>query len=140
MIEYNCRMGDPETEVVIPACKTTWWNFYLCCPRPPGRYGRIHRSSCSRHRCSRQRRLPGEYKGLPIKGLDQEALEGCMIFQAEQRTIMERSSPTGGRVLAVTAFGEDIREASELSQYMIEQLHFDDMYYRSDIGFEFRGQ
>ena len=140
VIEYKPPHGRSETEVVIPACKTTWWNFLSLLPASPGRYGRIHRSSCSRHRCSRQRRLPGEYK----RAADQRPRSGSAgrvyDFPGRNKGRSWNDPHQRGRVLAVTAFGEDIREASEPSQYMIEQLHFDDMYYRSDIGFEFRGQ
>ena len=142
MIEYNCRMGDPETEVVIPRLQNDLVELFISAAR--GRLGDMAASIDPRAAATVvavSGGYPGEYKkGLPIKGLDQEALEGCMIFQAGTKEDQGTILTNGGRVLAVTAFGEDIREASELSQYMIEQLHFDDMYYRSDIGFEFRGQ
>jgi phosphoribosylamine--glycine ligase len=65
-------------------------------------------------------------------------LEGTIIFHSG--TIKEGNEivTNGGRVLAVTSFGENITEAVEQSNYMLEQLDFEGMYYRTDIGYEFK--
>ena len=81
---------------------------------------------------------PGNYEsGKEITGLQSDAIEGSIIFQsgtvAGDHTILTN----GGRVLAVTSFGDNITEAAEQSNYMLEQVYFEDMYYRNDIGYEF---
>ena len=80
---------------------------------------------------------PGHYeKGKAVIGLDGHALEGTLVFQSGTIAEDDAIVTNGGRVLAVTAYGENINEAVEQSVYMLEQLHFDDMYYVSDIEYE----
>ena len=140
VIEYNCRMGDPETEAVIPRIKNDIVELL---------------SATSQQRISEIKididdrtvativavsgGYPGNYKkGLKIEGLTETNLEGTMIFQSGTKQEDNNIVTNGGRVLAVTSFGDTITEAVEQSVYMLEQLYFDDMYYRSDIGFEFK--
>jgi phosphoribosylamine--glycine ligase len=81
---------------------------------------------------------PGDYeKGKIITGLDEAPLENSIVFQAGTMQDEEDIVTNGGRVLVVTSFGENIGEAAEQSNYMLEQLYFEDMYFRSDIGYEF---
>jgi phosphoribosylamine---glycine ligase len=81
---------------------------------------------------------PGEFeKGKLIQGLEEEPLANSFVFQAGTLQQGDDVVTNGGRVLVVTSFGENIAEAAEQSNYMLEQLYFDDMYYRSDIGYEF---
>jgi phosphoribosylamine--glycine ligase len=82
---------------------------------------------------------PGDYeKGKLISGLNTTALPNTIVFHAG--TIQEGNEvlTNGGRVLAVTAIADNIREASELSLYMMEQLSFEGINYRADIGYEFK--
>ena len=140
VIEYNCRMGDPETEAVMPRIKNDLVELLLATLQQ-----RIHEIQMETDERMTATVVvvsggyPGIYeKGKVILGLDVEALEGSIVFQCG--TIQEEKDilTNGGRVLAVTSFGETLAEAAEQSNYMIEQLYFEDMYYRDDIGYEFR--
>ena len=82
---------------------------------------------------------PGEYeKGKLISGLADEPLPGSMVFQCGTKKEGDTIVTNGGRVLAVTSFGDTVTEAVEQSNYMLEQLYFEGMYSRTDIGYEFK--
>ena len=140
MIEYNCRLGDPETEVVIPRIKNDLVEMLLATSQQ-----RIHEIEIQTDERSAVTVVavsggyPGEYKkGKTITGLEGEALEGSIIFQSGTVEEGDTVVTNGGRVLAVTSFGDNITEAAEQSNYMMEQVYFEEMYYRNDIGYEFR--
>ena len=75
-------------------------------------------------------------KGKEITGLD--TVKDSIVFHAGTKTENGKVLTNGGRVLAVTSFGDTIREAAEQSTYMMEQIYFDGIYFREDIGFEFK--
>jgi len=81
---------------------------------------------------------PGDYKtDIAIQGLQDDVLENSLVFQSGTKQQGNEVVTNGGRVLVVTSFGDTISEAAEQSNYMMEQLYFEGMYYRSDIGYEF---
>jgi phosphoribosylamine---glycine ligase len=140
VIEYNCRMGDPETEVVIPRIKNDLVELLLATAQQ-----RLHeiiidtdpRSAAAVVAVSGG--YPGDYAtGITIQGLDNEVLENSLVFQSGTKQQGNDVVTNGGRVLVVTSFGDTLTEAAEQSNYMMEQLHFDDIYFRHDIGYEFR--
>ena len=140
MIEYNCRLGDPETEVVVPRIKNDLVEMLLATSQQ-----RIHEIEGQTDERSTVTVVavsdgyPGDYeKGKTITGLAGEALEGSIIFQSGTVAEGDTVVTNGGRVLAVTSFGDNITEAAEQSNYMLEQVYFEGMYYRNDIGYEFR--
>lgn len=139
MIEYNCRLGDPETEVVVPRLQTDLVTLFQSMESQTLHTQQIQldpRAAAAVVAVSGG--YPGDYKkGMPIEGLDQPPLDDCLVFHSGTRMEKDEVVSHGGRVLVVTAMGENIREAAELSNYMMEQIHFDDMYHRPDIGFEF---
>ena len=73
-------------------------------------------------------------KGKVISGI--ENIQDSLIFHAGTKTENGKVVSNGGRVLAVTSFGNDFQEAIKKSYLNIEKLHFDTMYYRKDIGFD----
>ncbi|HMJ47352.1 MAG TPA: phosphoribosylglycinamide synthetase C domain-containing protein, partial [Ferruginibacter sp.] len=82
---------------------------------------------------------PGQYeKGRVVEGLETKPLPGSLVFHAGTKIENGEIITNGGRILAITSFGENITEASEQSNYMLQQLFFEDMYYRTDIGYEFK--
>jgi phosphoribosylamine---glycine ligase len=84
---------------------------------------------------------PGDYPTeIPVQGLDEDPLENSLVFQSGTRQLNDEVVTNGGRVLVVTSFGESIAEAAEQSNYMMDQLYFEGMYFRSDIGYEFSEQ
>ena len=139
VIEYNCRLGDPETEVVIPRIKNDLVELLMATAAQ-----QLHKIKIETDEravatvVAVSGGYPGDYeKGKVILGLDDLVLEDCIIFHSGTKKEGDEIVTNGGRVLAVTSFGANITEAVEQANYMLEQLHFEDMYYRSDIGFEF---
>ncbi len=140
VIEYNCRMGDPETEAVMPRIKNDLVQLLIATSQQ--RLNEIvietdERSVATVVAVSGG--YPGDYeKGKVILGLGGNILEDSIVFQCGTKHEEEHIVTNGGRVLTVTSFGNTIAEAAEQSNYMLEQLYFDDIYFRTDIGYEFR--
>jgi phosphoribosylamine---glycine ligase len=139
VIEYNCRLGDPETEVVIPRIKNDLVELFIATANQRLNEIKIEiddRTVATVVAVSGG--YPGDFeKGKPISGLDKPALENTIVFHSGTTKEGDEIVTNGGRVLAVTSFGENIAEAAEQSNYMLEQLYFERMYYRTDIGYEF---
>lgn len=138
VIEYNCRMGDPETEVVIPRLKNDLLELLLATSRQ--RLKEIIIDTDNRTAVAVvavSGGYPGLYEnGKIIHGLDTD-LPGSIIFHAGTKKLGNDVVTNGGRVLVITSFGENIKEAAEQSNYLAEQIYFDGMKSRTDIGFEF---
>ncbi|RMG76895.1 MAG: phosphoribosylamine--glycine ligase [Bacteroidetes bacterium] len=136
VIEYNCRMGDPETEVVLPRLKNDLVELFIALHE--GRLGEIEIEQDPRA-ATTVMLVSGGYpekyeKGKPISGLDK--VEHSIIFHAGTREENGTILTNGGRVLAITSFGPDIKSALEQSKKNAEIIHFDGKYYRKDIGFD----
>ena len=140
VIEYNCRLGDPETEVIIPRIKNDLVEILIA--TADQRLNEIKIETDDRATATVvavSGGYPGDYeKGKTINGLEDTLLEGTIIFHSGTKNEGNEIVSNGGRVLAVTSFGENITEAVEQSNYMLEQLDFEGMYYRTDIGYEFK--
>lgn len=140
VIEYNCRLGDPETEVIIPRIENDLVEILSATAQQ--RLNEINIVTSKQHAVTVMAvsgGYPNEHEtGKIITGLKETVLNGTMIFHAGTKQEGSDVVTSGGRVIAVTSFGENIAEAAEQSNYMLEQIHFDGMYYREDIGFEFR--
>ena len=139
VIEYNCRLGDPETEVVIPRIKNDLVELLIAAADQ-----RLHQIKIETDEravatvVAVSGGYPGDYeKGKVIKGLQNPPLHDTIIFHAGTKKAGDEIVTNGGRVLAVTSYGGNISEAVEQSNYMLEQLDFEEMYYRTDIGYEF---
>lgn len=136
VIEYNVRMGDPETEVVLPRLKTDLVEVFKAMGN--GTLDQVPFEIDSRA-ATTVMSVAGGYpesynKGDEITGIDQ--VTDQIVFQAGT-TIKEGKVVTnGGRVLAVTAFGEDFKAALKSSYQGLSKIEFNDMYYRSDLGFD----
>ena len=140
VIEYNCRLGDPESEVVIPRLKNDLVVLLQAAAEKKLLECKIDidpRAAATVMAVSGG--YPGNYKkGMEIRGIAlNDVLDDSMIFHAGTRIENNKVVTNGGRVLAVTSYGDTIREAAELSNYMMEQIYFEDMNYRTDIGYEF---
>ena len=137
VIEYNVRMGDPETEVVIPRIGNDLVEVFQAVADQSLNAIDLQideRSATTIMTVSGG--YPGEYeKGKEITGL--ENISDSLIFQAGTTTDDKgRVVTNGGRVLAVTSFGNDFKEALEKSYRNVEKIKFDGINFRTDIGFD----
>ena len=139
VIEYNCRMGDPETEVVIPRLKNDLVELFICTAQQT--LDTVTIDCDDRYACTVMTvsgGYPGEYeKGFEIEGLEKDFGPDSVIFHAGTLSAYGSVLTNGGRVFCVTSFGETVIEAVDKSRAVLEQIHFEDMYYRKDIGYEF---
>lgn len=136
VIEYNVRMGDPETEVVMPRLKTDILTLF-----EEMAHGQLEKAAfelddrfCTTVMLVSQG-YPGSYeKGKVISGLD--SVEGSIVFHAGTRMDGDKVLTSGGRVMAVSSFGKTMKEALALSYQNVGKIHFDGMNFRKDIGFD----
>ncbi|MBN8855009.1 MAG: phosphoribosylamine--glycine ligase [Sphingobacteriales bacterium 50-39] len=139
VIEYNCRMGDPETEVVMPRLKNDLVELFQAVAEQRLDKVRIEmdpRIACTIVAVSGG--YPGSYeKGYPISGLEEPLPSDSLIFHAGTKEDNGQVVTSGGRVLCVTSFAETVYEAVDKSRDVLEKLYFEGIYYRRDIGYEF---
>ena len=136
VIEYNVRMGDPETEVVIPRLKSDLVELFVAVANEKLDEATLEideRSATTIMVVSGG--YPEEYeKGKAITGM--ELVQDSIIFHAGTKTENGQVVSNGGRVLTVTSFGDSFEEAIKKSYQNIDRLNFDKMYFRKDIGFD----
>lgn len=135
VIEYNCRMGDPETEVVMPRLKNDLVALFEHCAK--GTLGRIKIRTDKRTATSIflvSGGYPGQFeKGKVITGL--EKVKGGIAFHAGTTTSKNGACVTsGGRVLALTSLGKDISAALRKSNRNANLIQFEGKVFRRDIG------
>jgi phosphoribosylamine--glycine ligase len=140
VIEYNCRLGDPETEVILPRLQTDLVSILAATDNGTledvnieyneGAFATVMAVSGG---------YPGDYKkGFPISGLDLVAqTPKTTLFQAGTAFKEDAIVTSGGRVLTVTAQGDTITEAVQTAKNVLTKIHFEGMNFRKDIGFEF---
>ena len=136
VIEYNCRMGDPETEVVLPRLKTDLLDILI--KIKDGRIGEIEIEK-SEQFATTVMLVSGGYtvkyeKGKKMSGLDNS--EGSILFHSGTKMKDESIVTNGGRVLAITSYGNTKEEALNLCKTNAEKIEFEGKYYRKDIGFD----
>lgn len=138
VIEYNVRMGDPETEVVIPRIQSDLVGLFQAIGSQSLALSSVEIDARS---AATIMLVSGGYpedfeKGKEITGIQSVAVGDALVFQAGTKADGEKILSNGGRVIAVTAFGESIDEAIKKSYQNINKISFDKMYYRKDIGFD----
>ncbi len=136
VIEYNVRMGDPETEAVLPRLNTDLMEIFVAIKEQA-----LYRIDIEVNPKTAATVVlvsggyPGSYeKGHPIKGL--ESVENALVFHAGARNDGDKVVTSGGRVMAVTAFGNDYKAALSKSYQAISNINFQGMNYRKDLGFD----
>lgn len=137
VIEYNCRMGDPETEVVMPRIKSDFLELLIATANDDLENTTIELDERS---ATTVMLVSGGYpeayeKGKVISGV--ENVNDSIVFHAG--TSVDKNGDTvtnGGRVIAITSYGNDFKEALSKSYSSIEKITFDKMNYRKDIGFD----
>ena len=140
VVEYNCRLGDPETEVILPRLQTDLVSLLAAADN-----GTLEDVNIEYHTAHFATVMavsggyPGSYKNnFVISGIDQaQALPDIDVFQAGTRFQDNEIVTNGGRVLAVTAQGSHLQEAVLKAKNGLSLIHFNGMYFRNDIGFEF---
>ena len=136
VIEYNVRMGDPETEVVMPRLKTDILSLFEAMAK-----GELEQAAfelddrfCTTVMLVSQG-YPGDYeKGKEITGVPD--VKGSIVFHAGTKLAEGKVVTNGGRVIAVSSFGKTMREALAQSYENVAKIHFDGMNFRRDIGFD----
>ena len=136
VIEYNVRMGDPETEVVLPRLKTDLVELFLAVKNQTLQKMEIE---IDQRAATTVMLVSGGYpeayeKGKEITGT--ETVENSIVFHAGANLLDGKIVTTGGRVMAVTSYGNSYKEAIKKSYQSINNINFDKMYYRKDIGFD----
>ncbi len=136
VIEYNVRMGDPETEAVLPRIKNDFLEI-------------LYKTATKDLKSSKMETIadtcvgvvmasggyPGEFeKGLTIENLEQ--INKAFVFHAGTKKQNEHIMTNGGRVLVISALGKDIKEASDKSFAAAEKINYTGKYFRNDIGFD----
>ncbi|MFV8225324.1 phosphoribosylamine--glycine ligase [Christiangramia aquimixticola] len=136
VIEYNVRMGDPETEVVLPRLKSDLVELFKLTWE-----GKLDEATLEIDDRSATTVMlvsggyPGSYeKNKVITGISE--VSDSIVFHAGTKQDRENVVTNGGRVIALTSFGEDYKKALKKSYQSAELLQFDKMYFRKDIGFD----
>ncbi len=136
LIEYNVRMGDPETEVVVPRIQSDLLELFTATSK-----GNLseYRMQISPLTATAVMVVSGGYpeayeNNKSISGLDN--ITESIVFHAGTKVVDDKVVTNGGRVLAFTSVGDDMDEALVKSYASIKNVHFDKMFYRKDIGFD----
>lgn len=142
VIEYNCRMGDPETEVVAVRLETDLVGLFIAATQQE--LDKVvlrvdNRAAATIMAVSRGYPLAYE-KGFEITGLNENYGKQSNIFQAGTKEENGKIVTNGGRVLCVTSLAENIEEAVNTSLDVLDNIFYEGMYYRTDIGYEFKTQ
>jgi phosphoribosylamine--glycine ligase len=136
VIEYNVRMGDPEAEVVMPRIKSDLLTLF----------SGVATETLDKQSLEIDNRFavtvmivsggyPGTYeKGKPIHGLDK--VSESILFHSGTTLTEKGICTSGGRVIAVTSFGDTLQEALEKSYDSVNKISFENMYFRRDIGLD----
>ena len=136
VIEYNVRMGDPETEVVLPRIKNDLVEVFTKVGEKKLNEVKLEldpRAAATVMLVSGG--YPETYeKGIELTGA--ENVQDSLVFHAGTTLEGNRILTSGGRVMAITSLHEDFKEALKLSYKNIEKVHFDKMNFRKDIGFD----
>lgn len=149
VIEYNCRMGDPETEVVLIRLQNDLVELLIAMDQQKlDAQNIIVEKNNAVTIVAVSGGYPGNYqKGIPIeflylenpearKHIDDEGV-GALVFHAGTKNADGKTVTNGGRVLAVSAMAVGMGDAIELSKAILEEIVFEGIYYRGDIGYEF---
>ncbi|MEO0867456.1 MAG: phosphoribosylamine--glycine ligase [Cyanobacteria bacterium J06642_11] len=142
VIEFNCRFGDPETQVVLPLLATPLDKIMMaCCEQrlaefPPFEWKPGY-AACVVMAADG---YPGKYpKGMTIDGIDAASETGAVVFHAGTQLEKGILKSNGGRVLGVTALGSSFKDAISNAYNGINAIQFDNAYYRKDIGHRVQG-
>ncbi|MFT0812859.1 phosphoribosylamine--glycine ligase [Synechococcus sp. OH20] len=136
VLEYNCRFGDPEAQVILPLLENPLDEVLLACIE--GRLSEVQlkwKPSYAACVVMAASGYPDSYeRGIPIAGLEAAAATGALVFHAGTRQVGKQLLSDGGRVLCLTGQGATLAEALRQAYAAVEQVQFPKAHYRSDIG------
>jgi phosphoribosylamine--glycine ligase len=136
ILEYNVRLGDPETQPILHRLKTDLAPvLFAAASAELGSVTLDWNSGPSVCVVMASGGYPGKFAtGLPISGIERAEASGATVFQAGTRLGANGLETAGGRVLGVTAAGADLAEAIDSAYSAVSSIHFEHMHYRRDIG------
>lgn len=137
VIEYNCRFGDPETQVVLPLLKTDFVDIIEAISKETLSDLDIQwKDGCAACVVMASGGYPKSYpKGLLISGLNaQGQIAHCLVYHAGTQYDGQQFITAGGRVLGVTAIADTLKDALARAYDGVNEIHFDQVHYRKDIG------
>lgn len=137
VLEYNVRFGDPETQVLLPLLASDAFDLFLACAEgtlDPS-FLQVHGGAAATVVAASEG-YPGSYpKGRSIRGVDRASLlDDVVVFHAGTQDQDGALVTSGGRVLAVTGTGSDLRRALERAYAGLAEVEFEGMHFRTDIG------
>ncbi len=137
VLEYNVRFGDPECQPLLMRLETDLLQIMFACI--DGKLDTVDVVSTPQTACGvviAADGYPGSYpKGMEVTGLDDaDAMDGVKVFQAGTKLEDGKIVTSGGRVLCVTALGDDLAAAQKKAYEAVEKVHFDKSYFRKDIA------
>ncbi|MSS76101.1 MAG: phosphoribosylamine--glycine ligase [Methyloglobulus sp.] len=138
VLEYNCRFGDPETQPIMMRLKSDLVD--LCLAALAGNLDKATSDWDDRAALGvvmAAGGYPDAYQqGAVIAGLPEQEMAGVKVFHAGTQTQGDNIVTVGGRVLCVCALGDTIKEAQTKAYQQVKHIHWEDAYYRTDIGFK----
>ncbi len=138
LLEYNCRFGDPETQAVLPRLEGDFGRLLMgAAAGDLDSAGLSHSAAAAITVVLSSEGYPGAYDtGFAIEGLDEigDGLGDCLVFHAGTRLDGDTLRSSGGRVLAVTALGDDLSQAADRCYRRIDGIGFENRCLRRDIG------
>jgi len=137
VLEFNVRLGDPETQVILPRCQSDLLD--ICIKAYQGELEKVKSVEWSAQSCLgvvlASSGYPGAYeKNLPISGLTEKCADNEMIFHAGTAKQDNSIITTGGRVLCICALGDNLEQAKQTAYQRVGHIQWNGMFCRSDIG------
>jgi phosphoribosylamine--glycine ligase/phosphoribosylaminoimidazole synthetase len=136
VLEYNCRLGDPETQALLPLLDTDLLEIIVACVN--GSLAELpvqwKSGACASVVLAAENYPQAGTPSRPISGLDAAPQENGIVLHCGTQNARGQVFTMGGRILAVTAWGEDLQAALHTAYRQIETIHFEGMHYRRDIG------
>jgi phosphoribosylamine--glycine ligase len=136
VVEYNCRLGDPETQVLMPLIESDPFElFQASAAGTISSYSLKLKNSSAVCVVMASKGYPDEYEvGKEVSGVHDAEMNGAIVFHAGTKNVNGKILSSGGRVLGVTAIGEGLQNTIEKAYNAVKKISFDSAYFRTDIG------
>ena len=144
ILEYNCRFGDPETQVLLPLLSSDLYSILLSCVKGNLQASQVQWKEnlfASTVICASGGYPDSYQKGFPIEGLDKIKGENVIVYHSGTQVTSEPNQvvlSNGGRVLSITGLGNTLRDAVAMSYEAIQNISFSGMQYRRDIAHRYK--